>query len=395
MEFSRRTDHDPTPNEFAEALAAARASGRSLVDLTESNPTRVGLPYDEAAILAALSPEAGLLRYDPEAFGMRAAREGVCADYLVQHGVDVSPDHLVLTSSTSEAYAYLFKLLCDPGDAVLVPAPSYPLIAHLAALEAVRVIPYPLVYDGSRFAIELDALRAARTPRTRAIVVVSPNNPTGNVLSQSERRGLATLDLPLVVDEVFLHYPHYSHYTEISARTAGEVGHARVRSALVDDDVLTFALSGLSKRALLPQAKLAWIAVRGPADRVKVAMGRLELIADTYLSPSAQVQRAAVRLMAATDSTVATLGERIVRNRDVLRATLGEESVLRAEGGWYAVLRVPSGQTDDGFAHAMLAAGVVVQPGWLYDFADEAHVVVSLIADFATFDEGVARLAYR
>ena len=382
--FSERSAHESTPNALALALAEARAAGRTLYDLTVSNPTRAAIPYDARAILAALSSPAAL-DYAPDALGLYTAREAVAAD-LRAHGVPgADASRVLLTASTSEAYSFVLKALCDPGDDVLAPEPSYPLLAHLAALEGVRLTPYPLRYDGE-WHVDVDALRRARGPRTRAILLVHPNNPTGSYLKRDELRALSALGLPLLSDEVFSRYP----LTDDPRR---------VVSAANDAEVLTFAMSGLSKLAGLPQLKLAFTLVAGPDDDVRCALARLELIGDTFLSVSAPIMHALPALLAARAPTERAIHARVTRNFQAIRAHIDARSpatLLAAEGGWYACLRLPRVLSEDEWALRLLADdGVVVQPGYFFDFADEAYVVLSLLTPEPSFDAGVARLLAR
>jgi aspartate/methionine/tyrosine aminotransferase len=380
--FSARSAFDLSPNPLAQALARARAAARPLLDLTESNPTRAGLPYPEPAILSALaSPRA--LRYEPEPFGLPSAREAV-ARHLTADGPPVEAGRMVLTASTSEAYAFLFKLLCSPGDEVLVPRPSYPLFEHLAQLEAVRAVPYRLAYDGS-WHVDLASVRAAVSPRSRAVVVVSPNNPTGSYVSAAELDALAALGLPIVSDEVFARYPLRDDA-------------ARARSALQADGPLVFALGGLSKLAALPQMKLAWIAVGGRELHVATALGRLEVIADAFLSVSTPVQHALPQLLASSPPVRAAILARTRANLSALGDALAGSaaSVLDVEGGWYAPLRLPRTRTEEDWVLTLLEKDdVYVHPGHFFDFEDEAYVVVSLLTPESTLLEGIRRLVAR
>jgi alanine-synthesizing transaminase len=373
--FARRSDLTGERTRVAEALVQARAAGRSLVDLTESNPTRVGLPYDDDAVRAALAP-AEALTYAPHSFGRPEAREAVAAHIGVPAG------RVVLTASTSEAYGFLFKLLCDPGDEVLVARPSYPLLDHLARFESVEVRSYPLRYDGE-WHIDLPETRRAVTPRTRAVFVVSPNNPTGSFAHPPELQSLAQLGVPIVSDEVFAGYPLDLVTPPPGARAL--------------QDTLTFTLGGLSKECGLPQVKLAWMIVGGPEALAREALSRLEHIADAYLSVSASAQLRVDALLRAGAMTRAAIRERTRRNLATLRAAVPSGSpvdVLRTEGGWYAVLRVPRTLDEEAWVLALLDAGVIVHPGWFYDFADEAYLVLSLLPEEATFAEGIRRLTH-
>jgi aspartate/methionine/tyrosine aminotransferase len=376
--FSRRTAHERAHNRLTLALESARAAGRKILDLTLSNPTLVGFAETgEVARAVLAAPE--LARYEPLPFGLPSARRAV-SELWRARGVDVPEEHVALTASTSEAYAFAFKLLCDPGDELLVPAPSYPLFEHLAALEHVRLAPYRLGYDGAWF-IDHEEVRAALGERTRGIVVVSPNNPTGSYLRREELARLAGLGLPIVSDEVFGDYPLGTDP-------------ARARSALEAEETLVIALDGLSKLAALPHWKLAWMSFGGPRSLVTEALGRLELVLDTFLSPSTPIQRALPELLGSRHVLADAIRARTRRNYAALRAACSGSvaSVLDAEGGWYAVLRLPATQSDEDWALALLETGVLVQPGYFFDFGDEPHVVVSLITPEAELDEGTRRL---
>jgi len=380
MRSSHRTSWNLSANAFAARLEAARAEGRTLLDLTEANPTRVGLAWPAAALAEALAdPRAA--RYEPAPRGLPEARAAVAA-YLSERGEAADPEAILLTASTSEAYAFLLKLLCDPGDEVLVPAPSYPLLDLLAELEAVRLVRYPLRYDGTWHA-DLAALEGALGPRTRAVVVVSPSNPAGHLLSTAERTALDRLcagrDLALIGDEVFA--------DTALAPAAGVLG---VREALA------FHLSGLSKVCGLPQLKLGWIAAAGPDRLVRPALERLEVIADAYLSVSGPVQLAAPRLLAGRETFLAPLRARLAANRAAL-AELRETpcGALGSGGGWSALLRVGETLDEERLCLDLLTHGVVVQPGFFYDFERNGHLVVSLLPEPEVFRAGLATVAAR
>jgi alanine-synthesizing transaminase len=381
--FSSRSSIDLSLNPLALALARVRAVSRPVLDLTESNPTRAALPYARADIVAALSLP-GSLVYEPAAFGIASAREAV-ARVISTHGPEVEAGRVVLTASTSEAYAFVFKLLCDPGDEVLVPVPSYPLFEHLARLESVRAVPYRLAYDGA-WHVDLDSARKAVTPRTRAIVTVSPNNPTGSYLKRAELDALAALGLPIVSDEVFALYPLREDATR--ARSVLEACGAS----------LVFALGGLSKLAGLPQVKLAWMAVGGDVERVRAALERLEVIADAFLSLGTPVQHAAPALVASRGTVGDAIRRRTRDNLAVVRARLAGSpvSLLDVEGGWYATLRVPRTRTELEWAVALLEEDAVyVHPGHFFDFEEEAYLVVSLLTRQEVFEEGMNRIVTR
>jgi aspartate/methionine/tyrosine aminotransferase len=376
---SKRSQFDAGLNPLARLLASHREAKRSLLDLTESNPTKTGVPYAGDRIRAALAvPE--VLAYEPSAFGIAGAREAV-SRLWADRGVSVDPARVVLTASTSEAYSFLFKILCDPGDRVLVPAPSYPLFEHLARYESVDISSYRLSYDGA-WHVDLDSLRAGVSDRARAIVLVNPNNPTGSYVKRDEIAHIAELGLPIISDEVFAAYS-----VSDDAR--------RLRTALESDGALVFALDGLSKFALLPQMKLAWITVAGQPFAVREALGSLEFLADTYLSPGAGVQHALPVLLDASNAARNHVLERIRRNLEFLRVlALGAPAtVLDVEGGWYAILRLPNVKTEEQWVLGMLEdRDVLVQPGWFYDFESEPYVVLSLITPEAVFRDGAKRL---
>jgi len=380
--FSRRTAHDSQLNSLTRALHERRARGLPVCDLTESNPTRTGLPYESARLLRALSdPRA--LRYEPQAFGLESARSAVRELQLAQ-GFDVALDRLLLTSSTSEAYGFLFKLLCDADDEIAIPRPSYPLFEYLATLEQVKTASYALAYDGA-WHIDFDSLRKCLGSRTRAIVVVSPNNPTGSFLKQDELERLVSFGLPIISDEVFASF------------ALGDDAR-RARSVLETDEVLVFALGGLSKLAALPQMKLAWICARGPKKELSEAFERLELVADTFLSPNTPVQLALPEMLAARTPVERALNARIARNFALLTASFvgSAATPLYLEGGWYATLRLPSVWDEATWLLTLLNEdGVLTQPGWFYDFSTGPVLVLSLITVEPEFALGVARIAER
>ncbi len=365
-----------------------RAAGSPILDLTESNPTAAGFAYPSDTILAALSDPRSL-RYEPAAAGMPAARAAVSEYYSGRATRPVSPDRILLTASTSEAYAFVFKLLVDPGGEVLVPSPSYPLFDYLAALDSVRAVPYGLVYHGA-WSIDFDALAGSINPRSRAIVLVNPNNPTGSFLKQSELGPLLDLcrehHLALVSDEVFADY-------------AFEDDAGLVRSLTSIDEVLTFCLSGLSKVVALPQMKLGWIVTGGPLADRGLAFERLELIADTYLSVSAPVQWAAPALLGLRGQMQQQILGRVRANRAYLAGQIGASSpwnLLATEGGWYAVLEAPRIQSEEEWVISLLAEdGVLVQPGFFFDFEREAFLVISLLTPEDVFRKGIRRILAR
>ena len=377
--FSRRTEWNLAHNRLAVAHQAAISSGSKIIDLTISNPTRAGLEYDESAILNALAnPKA--LDYDPQPKGLPSAREAVARYYASI----IDPENLILTTSTSEGYSYVFRLLCNPGDEILVPKPSYPLFDFLADLQDVKVVPYSLIYDHG-WQIDFHSLEAGLTKNSRAIVLVHPNNPTASYISGQERQRLNQLchqhQLALVVDEVFLDYAYDGKHRPTFA---------------ANEDALTFTLSGISKISALPQMKLAWIALSGPQADVAAAMQRLEIIADTYLSLNAPVQLAAPVLLDQRKTIHPQLMRRVGENLAELdRQLAGQKSCSRLEvqGGWYAVLRIPVTRSDEDFAIDLLQrSGVLVHPGHFYDFPTDGYLVLSLITREEEFRKGIASL---
>jgi alanine-synthesizing transaminase len=381
--YSSRLRWDLAPNRLTRLLDERRSAGAAILDLTESNPTAAGFAYPSDRILAALAdPRA--LSYQPAAAGLPSARAAVSEYYSGR----VHPGRILLTASTSEAYAFVFKLLADPGDEVLVPRPSYPLFDFLAALEAVRVVQYPLVYHGAShgsWSIDFDALARSITSRTRAIVLVNPNNPTGSFLKQAELGPLITLcrqhNLALISDEVFSDYALHPDQPQL------------VRSLTEVAEVLTFCLSGLSKVAALPQLKLGWIVAGGPTRDREQAFQSLELIADTYLSVSAPVQWAAPALLGLRAQLQNQILARVRANRAFLASQIGPTSPWRSletEGGWYATLEAPRIQSEEEWVLNLLANdGVLVQPGFFFDFEREAFLVLSLLTPEEVFQAGI------
>jgi len=379
--FSRRTDFEASENAFTQAITRARQNGAALLDLSVSNPTAVGLSLDGDTLIRALT-DPGVAKYAPEPFGLGSAREALSAE-LATRGYGVPAAQIMLTSSTSEAYGYLFKLLCDPGDAVLVPAPSYPLLDVLANLEGVRLIPYRLAYDGE-WHLDRSLIELARSSGARAIVTVHPNNPTGSFIKRDELSILAECELPILSDEVFSDYALFCD-------------ERRAPSLLELTDSLVFCMGGLSKALLLPQLKLAWTLVSGPVQRVVESVARLEHIADTYLSPSTVVQLALPRLLSQTRAVQDALRARCLHNLTLLRATCGHDvgiSVLKVEGRWMAILRLPLLRDEEGWALELLARhGVVTQPGYFYDLGSGCHLVLSLITPEEVFARGAVCIA--
>jgi aspartate/methionine/tyrosine aminotransferase len=380
--FSKRTSWDVGESGYAAAVREARASGQRIYDLTVSNPTRCGFVYD-AGLLGALGNPRALV-YDPDPRGMRVAREAV-AEYYAGHGASVGAEELVLTTSTSESYSFLFRLLCDAGDEVLVAQPSYPLFDFLADLDDVRLRPYPLFYDHGWW-IDFAELERAIGPRTRAVLVVHPNNPTGHWTGVGERERLKALcvqhGLALIVDEVFLDYP---------------LGETEARSfACGEHPALTFVLSGLSKIAGLPQMKAAWIATLGPGAAKAEALGRLEIVADTFLSMNAPVQLAMGKWLPGAGELQAQILERARGNLATLRRMAAEApgrlQVLEVAAGWSAVLGLSGCVGEVDCAERLVRErGVVVHPGAFYGMGERNRVVVSLIGPDGEFEESMRR----
>ncbi len=380
--FSTRTNWNLNTTRLAEGLARLRASKRKLIDLSASNPTECGFRPDGASILKAfISPAA--LKYNPDPRGLRSARM-VVGEYYLSLKEQVSTDDIILTTSTSEAYSFLFRLLCNPGDEILVPSPSYPLFEFLAELQDVKLVRYPLFYDHG-WHIDFHALWQAITPRTRGVILVHPNNPTGHYTKPGERDTLNELcaehDIAIIADEVFLDF-----------NLAG----APVRSFVTNEHALTFTMSGISKISGLPQMKLAWLAVSGPEQAKREALARLEVIADTFLSMNAPVQIAAPALLAQRHGFQEQLMARVRTNLLELDSQLAEQkecSRLDVEAGWYAVLRVPATRPDEDLALELLEnSGVYLHPGHFYEFPGDGYLVVSLITPERDFSEGLEQV---
>lgn len=380
--FSDRTPGDLSPNRLTAALGRVRRDGRAVIDLTQSNPTRAGIAYPPD-LLAPLADVRGL-QYTPQALGLRDARAAVAADYA-RRGVSVSAERIVLTASTSEAYSLLFKVLCAPGDEVLVPRPSYPLFEHLTRLDAVVSVPYDIEYHGT-WSVDVTVLEHALSPRTRAVLAVSPNNPTGSYLKAEELEAIERLcaarEIALVVDEVFADYPLGDGRRTLS-----------IGNPVACREALTFSLGGLSKTVGLPQAKLGWIALGGPPSLVADALGRLEFACDAYLSVSTPVQVALPGILDRGAPVRTAIHERVVTNFRRLNALALDASscrVLDAEGGWYAVVHVPTfGSEEDLVLDLLTAHGVLTHPGYFFDFARESFLVLSLLTPPADFEAGV------
>ena len=408
--FSERTNWKLAQNRLTQALDEARARGARILDLTVSNPTRVGLDYDSSAILGALGSPQGL-DYDPHAKGLLTARQAVAEYYRSEHGRDgLDAERIVLTTSTSEGYSFVFRLLCNAGDELLVPKPSYPLFEFLAELQDVKLVPYPLIYDHA-WQMDFHSLKKAVTPRTRGVVVVHPNNPTGSYVSAAERASLNKFcqahGLASVVDEVFLDYALESEDVGTAAlrgtaeavpfpKPISKTTSGRHTSFAGNQEVLTFTLSGLSKISALPQMKVAWVVTSGPDREVREAVARLEVIADTYLSMNAPIQWAVPAMLAQRHSIQKQLLERVRKNLADLDRQLARQKAcqrLSLEGGWYAVLRVPVTRSDEELAIELLRkTSVLVHPGHFYDFPSDGYLVLSLIEPEQEFSEAIGRV---
>ncbi len=386
--FASRTNWRLEPNRLAIALEEHRRRSRPLFDLTNSNPTTCRFRYPAERIFAALSNRRAL-RYEPESKGLRTAREAI-ADYyrgrpgFSTAGAGIDPEQIVITSGTSEAYDHVFRLLCEAEDEVLAPAPSYPLFDYLADLADVRAVPYRLFYDQG-WQIDFAGLEAALTKRSKALVVVHPNNPTGSFIKKEEARKLAEIcarrGMAIVADEVFLDYADGSEPQSSFAQGSA---------------ALTFTFSGLSKISLLPQMKIAWIVVSGPEGLAKAAMQRLDVIGDTYLSPSTPAQLALPEMLALRGDLQTQMRQRLSSNLAFLDGVFPESGAvtrLKREGGWYAVLRVPATGSDEDLAIALVEKhDVLVHPGHFFDFARDGYLIVSLIVPEDEFQKGVRAL---
>ena len=383
MRFSERTNWNTEESGLARAHRLRAEAGEPIADLTASNPTRCGFAYDPQLLAALMNPDA--LDYDPQPRGLLRARQAVC-DYYASHRVSLKPEQITLTTSTSEAYSFLFRLLCDAGSEILVPQPGYPLFDFLAVLDDVRIKPVPFVYDHG-WQIDPESFRRAITPLTRAIVLVHPNNPTGHFTKPWEAKELAQIcrefDLALIVDEVFLDYEFPGSFSGKPVSFAAGI-----------EGVPVFVVSGLSKIAGLPQMKAAWIVAAGP--EALAAQERLEVIADTFLSMNAPVQCALTAWLKGREAIQQQIRGRTAANLaelDRQLSRLPEVSRLEVEGGWYAILRIPALQPDERTVLALLERGVWVHPGYFFGMPPSGWLVVSLLGPVAEFNRGVSGLA--
>jgi alanine-synthesizing transaminase len=380
--FAKRTNWNLETNRLSAALSAHRAARKPIIDLTLSNPTECGFLYDQEAILNALRNPAAL-KYEPNPRGLDVAR-GAVAQYYAERAAIVSNDDIFLTTSTSEAYSYVFRTLCDPGDELLIPAPSYPLFEFLADIQDVRLVRYQLIYDHG-WQIDFHALEQAITPRTRGVIVVHPNNPTGHFTKPAEMRKLnelcAAREIALIADEVFLDF---------------ELKKTPITTFAANSEALTFTMSGLSKICGLPQMKAAWLVVSGPEALKVDALARLEVIADTYLSMGAPIQWAMPTLLGQRQAFQKQVIDRVSENLSELDRQLARQkscSRLEVEGGWNAVIRVPATLSDEDLALELLATqSVYIHPGHFYDFPSDGHLVLSLIIPSQTFRDGLRSL---
>jgi hypothetical protein len=381
--FSSRTQWNMAPNHLSELIALKRQRGETIVDLTESNPTRCGFTYPEEEILAALSSKSSFT-YQPEPRGLPIARSAI-AEYYASLGVSINPEHILLTASTSEAYSFLFKLLCNAGDEVLVPQPSYPLFEYLCQLNDVTPSHYRLAYDGE-WHIDFESLETACNNRSHVIVLVHPNNPTGSFLKQDEYERVCTFaaehHCALIVDEVFDTY-HFS--SDDRRATSMPSAHA----------VLTFSLNGISKLLGLPQLKLSWIAVHGNPQQRDEALQRLDVITDTFLSVSTPVQHALPKLLEQRNNIGHQIRRRVLSNYHVLQETFmqSSSSVFLVEGGWYAILRLPQFLSDDEWALELLRQQhILIHPGHFYNIHQNSCIVLSLLPPLEVFASAVSQI---
>ena len=403
--FASRTDWSLTPNRLSTAIDERRAKGLPFIDLTESNPTRCGFSVNAQGVLEALANPRSLT-YEPDPHGLLYARRAVTG-YYAERGIRVDPEQIFLTTSTSEAYSYVFRLLANPGDNILVPRPSYPLFDFLARLNDLELLSYPLIYDQG-WQIDVQALPTRLNTHTKAILAVHPNNPTGSFVQGKDLEFLIGCcqkqSLAMIADEVFADYAFVAPSPAALPISSGQVRVSatstdRVLSFAAESEVLTFTLSGLSKISALPQMKLAWVIVSGPEDLLRAALARLEVIADTYLSVSAPLAHALPELLESRHQVQPQILDRVVLNLRWLDEQLSRDGVvtrLETEGGWYVILRLPAVRTDEDWAMELLREdGVLVHPGHFYDLPCESHLVVSLLPCTEIFQQGILKILAR
>ena len=384
--FSKRFNYNTEENKLSALLKDKKSAGISVLDLMESNPTNAGFDFDEAGILNAVSkPES--LKYLPHPKGLKTARKAV-AQYYKEKNIEINIDNIFLTSGTSEAYSFIFKLLTDPGDEILIPNPGYPLFSFIAEMESVNIKNYKLKYsDGNFWSIDFESLKSGIADKTKAVIIVNPNNPAGNYIKAKEINELLRIcrehKIAVICDEVFLDYPVESDRKNIFS-VAGI------------NYVLTFTLSGLSKICGLPQMKLSWIIVGGPKKECNEAKEKLEIITDTYLSVGAPVQLAVGSLLVNRDFIQAQIKDRILRNYEFLKSELIANEfadLMKTDGGWYAVLKIKIKISEENMAFEMLEKkDVYIHPGFFFDFKDEGYIVVSLLTPAENFNTGIKRI---
>lgn len=381
--FSGKFEYNTSENKISRLLTEKRKSGVRIYDLTESNPTRAGFDYEAEKILESVYQK-GSLEYNPDPKGIPAARKAV-KEYYKSAGLKVSEENIFLTSSTSEAYSFVFKLLTDPFDEILIPSPGYPLFSFIAEMESVTVKHYTLKYQAeNRFRIDIDSIGRQLSPRVKAIVLVNPNNPTGNYLDKEDLTGIISLckanNIALICDEVFLDF-------NIDTGCRSKI------SVVTVYDVLTFTLSGISKICALPQMKLSWIAVNGPDKIREAAKSKLEIISDTYLSAGTPVQIGLSALLKGRHHIQKQIKERIISNYTILKSEFGQDryiSVLNTEGGWYSVLKINIPVNEEKLAYDLLSKhNVYIHPGYFFDFEDEGYAVVSLLTKQHELKKGI------
>jgi alanine-synthesizing transaminase len=384
--LSRRFNYNIEDNKISKLLKQKKSAGIEVLDLTESNPTKVFLEYDVTGILKSIShPDS--MKYNPDPKGIQTAREAISL-YYKDKNVEINEDDIFLTSGTSEAYSFVLKLLTDPSDEILIPRPGYPLFSFIAEMESVEIQYYDLNYSNDGFwKIDFDSLKSCLTNKSKAIICINPNNPTGNYIKKDELNELIsicrTYNLALICDEVFMDY-------EI------EVDKKDIFSFSGKKDVLTFTLNGLSKICALPQLKLSWIVVNGPQKERDEAKAKLEIITDTYLSVGTPIQLALRSLLEGKEIIQMKIRNRIIRNYNFLKEELlnrNNVELLNTEGGWYSILKVKSDIDEEYLTHSLLKEkDVYVHPGYFFDFKDEGYIVVCLLTSEEIFSEGMKRI---